>query len=129
MHKKAIITTSTFKEFLSLFNSDDILENLSLGDTWHPSSGFIDQEILKGKRKVHEIIEFDYNFEGLIGFETNIGDMILQLLTGTKDKSEKLMFEVKGTDKDLKILSDKVIEKNAYSPNAYEINISEDYEQ
>ena len=120
MAKKLLIKVKSLKEFLALFDNDNYLENLSLGDTWHPSSGFVDESILDGKRKVGDILAFDYDFEGLIGFEAQIGDVDVKLLEPS-DNGELEPYEVRGAEKNLRNLYNKCIEKNAYYPDIYRV--------
>ena len=70
--KKASIKTKHLKDFLSLFDKEAVLDNLELGDTWHPSSGYVDESILNGKNKIKDILDFDYDFKGLVAFEADI---------------------------------------------------------
>jgi len=128
MKTKLNIKTNSLKDFLSLFDQDMVLDKLSLGDTWHPSSGFVDEGILDGKRKIKEVIDFDYDFNGLIGFNADLGNMKLRLLSDATDSSDGRKFEVKGSEQDLKILRNKIIEKNEYFPGRYEADSIMDYE-
>ncbi len=127
MDKKLVIKTSSLKDFLLLFKQEEILDNLSLGDTWHPSSGFVDEEILEGRRKIGEIIEFDYDFGGLVDFTANIENIELRLVSQPNKNHKLLKFEVKCSAKYQKILTEKTIEKNAYAPGSYEITMLNDY--
>jgi len=129
METKLIIKTKSLKDFLSLFNQDKVMDNLSLGDTWHPASGFVDEGILNGKRKIKEVIDLDYDFNGLIGFTANIENMKLRLLSDTTDSSDGSKFEVKGPIKDMRILNNKILEKKAYCPRRYEVDFIMDYEK
>jgi hypothetical protein len=47
MNHKLLIKTQSVKALLGLFSSNEQLNDLSLGDTWHSSSGYIDEGILK----------------------------------------------------------------------------------
>ena len=123
MHKKLVIKTNSLKGFLLLFKQEEILENLSLGDTWHPSSGFVDEKILEGRSKIREVIEFNYDFGGLVSFTANIENIELSLVSKPNKNDKLLRFEVKCNAKYQKILIEKTIEKNTYAPGSYEITM------
>ena len=106
-----------------LFDQNAELKNLALGDTQHPSSGFVDEEILKGKHKISDIVEFDYDFKGLILFQAKLGTMELLLVQESGQPDKKEVYEVLGMIKDLEILKNRAIEENAYHPNRLDISI------
>jgi hypothetical protein len=115
------IRTRSLKDLLNLFNPEETFVRLSLGDTWHPSSGFIDEEILKGKNKVRELIEFDYNFEGLVGFQAGLGNVEVSLITHSDEDSDQQEYEILGTPIELRNLKNKANELNCYDENRYQV--------
>jgi len=108
-----------FKEFIGLFDKNDELINLTIGDTYHPTSGYVDESILNGINKVSDILDFDYDFYGLVHFEAEIGNMKLKF-----DNDE---FQVLGGLKYLELLKNKIIEENAYFPDRYTITITKNW--
>ena len=111
MMKKASIKTRYLKDFLSLFDKEDSLIDLALGDTWHPSSGYIDENILNGKNKVKDILEFNYDFKGLVGFEAKINGVNIVYKNET--------FEIEGSETEIRSIGNKAIEINAHTPEKY----------
>jgi hypothetical protein len=87
---KQTIPTASLREFLALFAATAVVENLELGDTWHPSAGFVDEEILAGCRTVGDILAFPYDFRGLIEFNCRID--------GVEVKFQDETFEIGGDD-------------------------------
>jgi len=119
MNSNIYITTSCLKDFLSLFNRNAKLDEIILGDTWHPSSGFVDETILDGKHKISDLLDFDYDFRGLIEFEASLDSMRIRLV---HNNDRKLEFAISGNLKDIQRLRDKLIETNAYHPNKFEFS-------
>ena len=117
MTKRLFIKAKSFKDFLNLFDKTLSLEDLSLGDTWHPSDGYVDEAILNGQRRIDDILKFPYEFIGLVFFECKIDGLLVTLNAG--------QFEVKGIDYKLRHLTNKIIEFNAETPSKYEHNITE----
>jgi hypothetical protein len=76
MKVNQLIHVYSLKHFLALFNADCVLENLQLGDTAYPLYCLMDETILKGKNTVQEILNFPYNFLGLILFTCRINDIL-----------------------------------------------------
>ncbi len=118
MLSKLLVKVKCLKDFLSLFDGDKCLENLILGDTWHPSSGFVDENILDGKRGIKEILEFSYEFDGLVEFSASIENISFRLKTYSDNLEE---YEVFGAKKDLYKLYNKAIEENGYCPDKYQL--------
>jgi len=98
---KLLIDEVPLKQFLNLFNPGDEIDLRELGDTWHPSSGFANKSILGRVEKVRQIIDFDYDFEGLVLFDAVIADLRicysdqLYTITGGKQQIEKIVSKVK----------------------------------
>lgn len=115
------IIASSLKDLLSLFETDLFLEDIVLGDTWHPSSGFIDESILKGKQQISDLLHFDYDFKGLIEFGAKVSAMTIELLSHAE---KQLEFRIEGSIQQIIQLRNKVIEKNAYQANRYKYSCS-----
>jgi hypothetical protein len=114
---RLIIYTKSLKDFLNLFDKTAELETLSLGDTWYPANGFADEQILEGKRRVGEIINFHYDFIGLVSFECIINGVFIKLNTAMD--AAKQTYELHGFDYQLRFLTAKIIELNAVKPNTF----------
>lgn len=114
--KSTIHLTSSLKDALALFDCDAAFKVVSLGDTWHPSSGFVDEKLLDKISRVDELLEFDYDFKGLVNFEAWVGSVNIKFLSGTRKDSE---FLIQGNAKDIEVLKSRLIEKNAYHENKY----------
>ncbi|WP_052593333.1 hypothetical protein [Aureispira sp. CCB-QB1] len=117
MNKSTIhIIASSLKNLLVLFPPDAELTGILLGDTRHPSHGFVDEKILDTKNKILDLLEFGYDFKGLVAFEANLQSLKIQLLGYTQEHQEYL---VQGTAKEIQALQNKIIEENAWQPNKY----------
>ena len=116
MKNIAQIKAPSLKDFLSLFDEKNELKNLSLGDSWHPSSGFVDEGILEGKNRIVELLNFDYDFKGLVHFQAEINEVHLRLI-GDEDKET---FEIEGNMKEIKASS---ILTNMNSEKAREVSV------
>ena len=121
--KQLIIKAQSLKDFLSLFDNTMYLEELLLGDTWHPSNGYVDETILGGQHRIDEIIKFPYDFIGLVFLECKIDGLIIKLKTKHYDLYHT--FEINGIDYKLRSLTNKIIEFNAEIHNKYEFDYSE----
>ena len=93
-----IIDDRPLKEFFKLFKEDEALEIIELGDTWHPSSGFVDETFFQPIKTVGDLLKIDYDFKGLVHFMANIRGLSIDYndgyykITGTKKEIEKLKF-------------------------------------
>ena len=123
LDNQLIIKAQSLKDFLSLFDNTSFLEELALGDTWHPSDGYVDEIILGGRHRVDEILKFPYDFIGLVLFECKIDGLIIKLKT--KNYNLYHTFEINGIDYKLRNLTDKIIEFNTEIPNKYEYDLIE----
>lgn len=71
---KFLIDEVPLKYFLNLFDPEDKVDLVELGDTWHPSNGFVDESILGEIENVKQFIDFDYDFKGLVYFKAVIAE-------------------------------------------------------
>ena len=53
MNSVLFIKTKGVKDLLSLFNPESVIERVSLGDTWHPSAGYVDESFIEGLHRGH----------------------------------------------------------------------------
>ena len=128
MSNKLLIKSKCLKDFLSLFDGDCCIESLSLGDTWHPSSGFVDENILDGKREIKDILGFRYEFEGLISFEAKIGSVAVRLMAYPNEDRELEEYQVRGSEEDLRSIYIKIVEENACCRGKYQVCFLNEWE-
>ena len=88
--KKHIIQTASLQEFLSLLDPEAVVVDLELSDTWHPSAGIVDEKFLADCDTVGDILDFPYDFRGLILLKCCINGLNIEF------KNEA--FEVSGED-------------------------------
>ncbi|MGX7688150.1 hypothetical protein ACWA1C_13385 [Flectobacillus roseus] len=93
---RLFIYTKSLKDLLNLFDKVDYIEDLSLGDTWHPSDGYVDELILGEQRTVDSILKFPYDFVGLVFFECKINKVFVKLNTAIGNLHQT--YELNGTD-------------------------------
>jgi len=123
---KTRIITTDFIKFLDLFNSWDKIEGLQFGDTRYKREGFIDHSILNGNHTIEAILNLNYKFDGLIGFEGKIGKYQIQL---KPRMDKKLEFQIEADHNSLRNLEYKVIERNAYETGLFEFEYLNEYDK
>jgi len=95
---EVIISDRPLKEFFQLFNKKETLNIIQLGDTWHPSSGFVDKTYFSHIKTVDDFFKTDYDFKGLVIFIAEIRELHIEnhnqiyKITGDKNEIEKLKF-------------------------------------
>ena len=86
------------KEFFKLFEKDEELDIIELGDTAHPSSGFVDQTYFKQIKTVGDLMEVDYDFNGLVILIAKVRGLIIEYhenrykIIGEKKDIDKIKF-------------------------------------
>lgn len=120
MKQKLLIKTTSIKSFLALFDKEEAIKELQLGDTWHPSSGFIDENILENKNKIQDILEFTYDFKGLVCFEGVIGNLKVKYKALEEEYEQ---YEIIGNDEKIIEIENKLIELNSYKPKSFKYSI------
>ena len=98
------IKETKLKILLSIFPSDSKIVITELGDTWHPSSGFVDESILDGAETVQDVLNFDYDFIGLVLFTARIDGLLINLVEN--------VFEISGTDNEIQVILSKINRQN-----------------
>jgi len=94
--EEILIHDIPFKVFLSLFNVEEEVKIIELGDTWHPADGFVNESHFAELRTVGDFLCVDYDFRGLVIFVGQIGyysinyDGKSYLVRGAKKELEKL---------------------------------------
>jgi hypothetical protein len=119
MTNRLLIQVKCLKDFLSLFDKEQKFKSLAFCDTWHPSSGYVDESFLVGKNRIKDILGSDYEFNGLVGFEAEIGNIKIHLLKHPNEDSKLEEYVVSGAREELRTIQNKIIEQNAYYPNKY----------
>jgi|GEM_PF-2706446 len=115
MKNKLLIKSKNLKEFLLIFETYEILHNLSLGDTCHPSSGYITEEILGENPTVKSLLSFNYEFEGLIEFVAKISTFEIKAVNSCLGEGN--IFEITAAECQLRTLRYKIIEINTLVPS------------
>lgn len=129
MSNKLLIKVKCLKDFLALFDKKQKFDSLTFGDTWYPSSGFIDESILGSKGQVIDMLSLDYEFEGLVDFEAEIGEIKMRLITYPNEDRELEEYEVSGPKVELLSIYNKVIEQNAYHLNKYHSHFMSEWDK
>src|ERR687891_226927 len=101
--QKLIVRTKSLKQFLSLFEPGLELEQLQLGDTGHPSSGYVDQKILETRARVADVLNFNYDFHSLVLFICRINHMDVELCS-EKEENGYEYYSIVGQEKELRKL-------------------------
>lgn len=120
------IMSSCLKDVLSLFDRNVELKKIILGDTWHPSSGFVDEKVLGGKNRVSELLDFNYNFKGLVEFEAFLNSIKIELINNNENGKD---FVIRGNAREIERLKNKIIEENAHHPNKYKFTYNVKYDK
>jgi hypothetical protein len=93
-----IVEGRPLKEFFRIFDREEELEIIELGDTWHPASGFVDSTYFKHIKTVEDLLSVDYDFNGLVIFIASIRGLSIHYhgdsykIIGDKKEIEKLKF-------------------------------------
>ena len=84
-----------------LFHPADKIQVVELGDTWHPSSGFIDECVCREMRTVGQILHINYDFKGLVYLEAHLAGLQVKYdgqayaLSGDRPVLEKVVSKIK----------------------------------
>lgn len=103
-----IIQDAPLKHFLKIFDPQTPLDIKEFGDTWHPSSGYVDEKILGNPKTVQDLLDLDYDYRGLIIFDAKIGNLDVYY----RDQN----YEIKGDQKEIEKLRRKIESLN-YDPD------------
>lgn len=122
---KASIETKDFIKFLKLFGEKGSIEDLQIGDTLYKREGWIDKSILKGNHSIEGILNLDYEFNGLQGFNGIINEYNIKLAPRT---CHNLEFIIEANKNKLRDLEFKIIEQNAFTPEIFRIRYLKSYE-
>lgn len=95
-----VISDRPLKEFLKLFNKDEKLQIIELGDVGHPSSGYIDETYFSNINTVNDLLNIDYDFKGLVYLMVQVRGVTIEYhegcykISGDKKDIERLKFFV-----------------------------------
>ncbi len=98
---KIVLADIRLKTFLEIFDRDDQIQVVELGDVGYLSSGFVDETILGTVDRINHILNFDYDFEGLVYFEAYVQEIKVVYhnqvyeLTGSRTQIDKLLSKIK----------------------------------
>lgn len=70
--KKLVIKNRDLKAVLRLFPVAEPLQITELGDTLHPTSGFVDESYFSNIHTVDDLLTTDYDFNGLVIFSATV---------------------------------------------------------
>ena len=62
MKSRITIIGPDVKSILSLYDDDMPVTAVTLGDTCHPSSGYVNEDLIRGVKTVSALLAFDYDF-------------------------------------------------------------------
>jgi hypothetical protein len=79
MKKSIKLKFIPLKTLLQLFTPQDKMELYDLGDTWHPSIGFVDEAVVGEVKVVKDLLNYDYEFSGLVALHASINDLNVKL--------------------------------------------------
>jgi hypothetical protein len=69
---KILLADMPLKHLMRLFEAETPLHVVALGDTLHPSSGYVEEAIVSAVATVGQLLDHPYNFDGLVFFEAVI---------------------------------------------------------
>ena len=75
------------KSILALYNNDTPVTDVILGDTCHPDSGYVNEELIRDIKTVSALRTFDYDFPCLVEFRATIGTTVMKLVGGSNGRS------------------------------------------
>ncbi|MBP9761272.1 MAG: hypothetical protein KBD15_03480 [Candidatus Magasanikbacteria bacterium] len=96
-----IIKEIPLKQLIEYFDKQAPLIIHELGDTLHPSHGFIDQSFFDTIQTVNNFLNIDYDFQGLVSFVADIDAVHIYFDNQNRE------FVLSGDTKKLKILQQK----------------------
>lgn len=70
------------KHFLAMFDASTPVVVKEFGDTLYPASGYVDEKILGNPKTVQDLLDFDYDYAGLIVFDAKIGNLDVYYMDG-----------------------------------------------
>lgn len=120
---KLRISAKSLKSILTLFSNEQEFDYLCLGDTLYQSEGFVNEDVLEGRKMVREIVDFPYDFKGLVHFEGKLEDITINYIPSNETKCE--LYEINGNIKKLRSIESKIIELNVYDPGTFKYEVTE----
>ena len=102
---KLVLGDLPLKLLLRLFAADEPLHIQELGDTWHPSRGFVDETLVRGVERVGQLLVYDYDFAGLVHLIAAVGEVTIHY--------RRQQYELHGSAKALEKLDGRIRALNA----------------
>lgn len=96
--KEITITDRPLKKFLEIFEEENEIKIVELGDTWHPADGLVDESYFKDIKNIRDLMNVDYDFKGLVIFRAIINRIAIDYngdfykLTGEQKRLNKIIF-------------------------------------
>ncbi|MGI4870412.1 MAG: hypothetical protein ACRYFX_04450 [Janthinobacterium lividum] len=106
---KLLLADLPLKHLLRLFAADAPLHIQEMADTWHPSSGFVDEALVSGVARVEQLLAHAHDFAGLVYLEATVGRVTLHYrqgqyqLEGSSQAIEKIMSRIQALNAEGKL--------------------------
>lgn len=110
MKSRITIIGPDVKSILSLYDDDMPVTDVTLGDTCHPSSGYVNEDLIRGVKTVSALLAFDYDFPCLVEFSATIGATVVKLVEESNGQSK---YNVVGPKKMIRKMIDALVTKIA----------------
>lgn len=101
---KLLLADLPLKQLFLLFDADEAITILALGDVMHPASGYVDAAVVADIKLLGELLVHPYDFEGLVYFKAIIQNA---LITYTLEQ-----YEIEGDVKTLAKIENRIRENN-----------------
>ncbi|RZK98844.1 MAG: hypothetical protein EOO62_25740 [Hymenobacter sp.] len=72
-----IVADMPLKSFMRLFEADTPLQIVALGDTAHPSGGYVNEALVSHVGQVSHLLAHPYDFAGLVHLEAVVAQLAL----------------------------------------------------
>ncbi|RTQ47562.1 hypothetical protein EJV47_19295 [Hymenobacter gummosus] len=102
---RILLADCPLKHLLRLFPPAEPIHIRELGDTWHPSSGYVDAAIVTGVDTIGQLLAHEYDFGGLVYFDAAVAGLTLRY--------HAEQYELRGPDKTMWRLLRQLDEQNA----------------
>ena len=100
---------SNVKSILTLYDDDMPVTDVILGDTCHPNSGYVNEELIRDIKTVSALLAFDYDFPCLVEFRATIGTTVVKLVGESNGLSE---YHIVGPKRAIRKIIDILLTKN-----------------
>ena len=114
------IYTQNLTDILLLFDGESAINNIVLGDTCHPQSGYVTEELISDIKTVSGLFEFNYDFPCLVEFSALIAAVRVELVDEPKGNTKYI---VTGSATSIRTIKDAMSEKNSVHPKLYQYEV------